>query len=127
NKITGILTPAGDVRALRQAIQELMENLEYARGMGTKAKEAAKAFAPEKFFEVVFRISEECAGGHRADSFLVDGSHRYNASAERVALQSSVTRRHMRKPGQGLTEKKSKRYQSFCLGMAPAIGRGCNS
>ena len=82
NKITGILTPAGDVRALRQAIQELMENLEYARGMGTKAKEAAKAFAPEKFFEVVFRISEECAGGHRADSFLVDGSHRYDASAE---------------------------------------------
>src|SRR5439155_26087868 len=53
--------------------------------------------------------------------------HGSRASAERVALQSSVTRRHMRKPGQGLTEKKSKRYQSFCLGMAPAIGRGCNS
>jgi glycosyltransferase involved in cell wall biosynthesis len=58
--VTGILTSAGDVKALRGAIQQLMENPEMARSMGEKAREAAKAFAPERFFETIFRISEEC-------------------------------------------------------------------
>jgi glycosyltransferase involved in cell wall biosynthesis len=63
NEITGIMTPAGDVQALRHAIQKLMENAELAHEMGALAKEASKAFAPEKFFEAVFRISEECVTG----------------------------------------------------------------
>ena len=47
NEITGILTPAGDVEALRQAIQKLMENAKVAHEMGALAKEASKALAPE--------------------------------------------------------------------------------
>jgi glycosyltransferase involved in cell wall biosynthesis len=68
NRVTGILTPPGDPRALRQAIKELMDNPEAARGMGARAKEAARALTPEKFFEAVFDISEECAG--KGNSFL---------------------------------------------------------
>jgi glycosyltransferase involved in cell wall biosynthesis len=60
NEVTGILTPAGDIQALRRAIQELMGKPEVSRRMGDQAKQAAKAFAPEKFFEAMFRISEEC-------------------------------------------------------------------
>jgi glycosyltransferase involved in cell wall biosynthesis len=60
NGVTGILTPAGDIRALRRAIRELMENPEMARRIGDQARLAAKAFAPEQFFEAIFRISEEC-------------------------------------------------------------------
>ena len=58
--VTGILTSAGDVQVLRQAIQQLMDNPETVRRMGERAKEAAKAFAPQKFFDAMFRISAEC-------------------------------------------------------------------
>ena len=34
NRVTGILTPAGGTQALRQAIQELMEHPQVARGIG---------------------------------------------------------------------------------------------
>lgn len=62
NGVTGILTPSGDACALRRAIQDVMEKPELARLMGLRAKETSKAFAPETFFEEVFRISEECMG-----------------------------------------------------------------
>jgi hypothetical protein len=78
NKVTGILTPAGDSQALRQAIQELMENSESARRIGASAKEAAKALAPEKFFDVVFRISEECLGRHSTDIGVSENPGRYS-------------------------------------------------
>jgi glycosyltransferase involved in cell wall biosynthesis len=63
--VTGILTAAGDVPGLRAAIQQLMENPEMARIMGARAKVAAESFKPEKFFEAIFRISEECVGQGR--------------------------------------------------------------
>jgi len=58
---SGILTPAGDARTLRQAIQKVMEDHEYAHGMGQRAKEASAKFAPERFFEAVFRLCDVCA------------------------------------------------------------------
>jgi glycosyltransferase involved in cell wall biosynthesis len=67
NGITGILTAAGDAKALQQAIKELMDNPESAHRMGARAKEAARALTPEKFFEAVFDISEECAGKGNSD------------------------------------------------------------
>lgn len=64
NGSTGILTPPGDVQALRRAIETIMENSNLAQQIGSKAMEASKAFTPEKFFEAVFRISEECLNAH---------------------------------------------------------------
>lgn len=61
NGKTGILTPAGDIAALRQAIRNVMEDRDIARSLGESAKEASAKFAPERFFEAVFRLCEECA------------------------------------------------------------------
>jgi len=60
NGETGILTPAGDVAALRQAIKKVMEDHEFARALGQRAKEASTKFAPERFFETVFKLCDEC-------------------------------------------------------------------
>ena len=60
NGVTGVLTPPGDIQALRQAMQELMEKPELAHKIGDQARERVKAFAPEQFFGAMFRISEEC-------------------------------------------------------------------
>jgi glycosyltransferase involved in cell wall biosynthesis len=72
NGITGILTAAGDAKALQQAIKELMDNPESAHRMGARAKEAARAFTPEKFFEVVFKISAECVGKRNTDLVVLE-------------------------------------------------------
>jgi len=58
---TGILTAAGDVAALRQAIEKVMEDHEFARALGQRAKGASAKFAPERFFEVVFGLCHACA------------------------------------------------------------------
>jgi glycosyltransferase involved in cell wall biosynthesis len=60
HKSTGWLTEPGNVSALREAICLLMENRDLARSLGSKAKEAATQFSPERFFEAVFRVAAEC-------------------------------------------------------------------
>src|SRR6185437_5555759 len=59
---TGFLTPAGDVAALRRAIERTMQDRILAQTVGKRAKEASAAFKPERFFADVFRLCEECAG-----------------------------------------------------------------
>lgn len=65
NGENGILTAAGDVSALRQAIQRVMEDHEFARGIGQRAKEASAKFAPERFFEGVFKLCDGCIASQR--------------------------------------------------------------
>lgn len=60
NGKTGILTPAGDVAALRQAIQKVMEDHAFAHALERSAKEASAKFAPERFFEAVFKLCDAC-------------------------------------------------------------------
>jgi glycosyltransferase involved in cell wall biosynthesis len=57
---TGWLVKPGDPAALRDAISRLMEDRNLARTVGKRAKEAAAQFSPERFFEGVLRVVEEC-------------------------------------------------------------------
>ena len=57
---TGWLVKPGDPAALREAIRLLMEDRNLARSVGRRAKEAALQFSPQRFFEGVFSVVEEC-------------------------------------------------------------------
>jgi glycosyltransferase involved in cell wall biosynthesis len=57
---TGVLVPAGSAGALRTALSRLLDDPELVRLIGEKAKGASTAFAPEVFFEGVFRLVDEC-------------------------------------------------------------------
>jgi glycosyltransferase involved in cell wall biosynthesis len=56
--VTGILTPAGDVRALKDSITMVMEDRDFAYSLGREAKKASQAFTPERFFAAVFENCE---------------------------------------------------------------------
>ena len=58
NNVTGILTPAGNVDALRESIIKVMQNHDFALSLGRNAKQASAKFTPEKFFRAVFRLAE---------------------------------------------------------------------
>lgn len=55
---TGLLTPEGDVAALRSALWRVLTDQELARGLGRNAKVAATAYQPEVFFARVFGLLE---------------------------------------------------------------------
>jgi glycosyltransferase involved in cell wall biosynthesis len=57
---TGWLVKPGDPAALREAIRLLMEDRNLARVIGKRAQEAAAQFSPERFFEGVFGVLQEC-------------------------------------------------------------------
>lgn len=56
NGVSGLLTPHGDVVRLKEAIQRVMEDSDFARSLGRKAKEASFRFTPERFFDAVFEL-----------------------------------------------------------------------
>jgi glycosyltransferase involved in cell wall biosynthesis len=58
--VSGILVPSGDVAALRQAVQILLHDPSLARALAANAREAAKAFTPERFFAQVFALADAC-------------------------------------------------------------------
>ena len=58
--VSGILVPSGDVAALRQAVQTLLHDPSLARALAANAREAAKAFTPERFFAQVFALADAC-------------------------------------------------------------------
>ncbi|MGH9729969.1 MAG: glycosyltransferase [Candidatus Acidiferrales bacterium] len=59
--VTGILIPRGDAGALRESIKKVMDDRDFARSLGRKAKEASLGFTPEKFFATVFDLCSRCA------------------------------------------------------------------
>ena len=61
--VTGMLVRPGDTVALRDAIRTLMENPRIARSLGERAKTAAAAYSPERFFERVFALVDESVSG----------------------------------------------------------------
>ena len=58
--VNGLLLPPGDVAGLRQGLQTLMENRSLARLLGQNAKLVAARYTPERFFESVFALVEDC-------------------------------------------------------------------
>lgn len=65
NGVTGILIPPGDAGALRESIKRVMEDRDFARSLGRKAKEASLGFTPEKFFDAVFDLCARCTAEPR--------------------------------------------------------------
>jgi glycosyltransferase involved in cell wall biosynthesis len=63
---TGLLVRPGDSDSLRQAIELLMKDPNLARAMGEKARVAAAAFSPERFYARVLALAEECVNGRNA-------------------------------------------------------------
>jgi glycosyltransferase involved in cell wall biosynthesis len=56
NGITGILTPPGDVEALKEVITRIMEDRDFAHNLGRNGKEASLGFTPKNFFTAVFDL-----------------------------------------------------------------------
>lgn len=58
----GMLVPAGDADALREAIVRVTNDPDFARELGANAQHSAAAFTPEKFFQRIFTLCAEVAG-----------------------------------------------------------------
>lgn len=59
--VTGVLTPAGNVEALKQTIRRVMEDKVFASALGRNGKIASANFTPEKFFDGVFNLCNKFA------------------------------------------------------------------
>lgn len=58
--LNGMIVAPGDASALRRTLQELMTSPGLRRQLGDNARATAAAFAPERFFERVFALADEC-------------------------------------------------------------------
>jgi len=63
HKVTGMLVQPGDSAGMRDMLSTLLEDRSLARSLGGNAKAAAMVFSPEKFFERVFGLADECVEG----------------------------------------------------------------
>lgn len=61
NGKSGILTPAGDSVALREAIVRAMEDSDLAQAIGQRARLRSMDFTPENFFLAVFTLCDKYA------------------------------------------------------------------
>lgn len=68
NGVTGILTPAGDVTALRHAIERVLSDPNFASSLARNGRLAAARFTPEKFFDSVFSLCAQYAADFRQES-----------------------------------------------------------
>jgi len=60
NGVTGIVVTPGDSAGLRQALRTLMDDRTLARQLAQNGKLLAQDHSPEKWFERVFTLAEEC-------------------------------------------------------------------
>lgn len=60
NGSTGLLTPAGDSAGLREAIDRVLSDHDFARKLSQNAKRESTRYTPEKFFERVYKCVD-CA------------------------------------------------------------------
>lgn len=61
NGVTGILTPAGDVGSLKDAIKRIMDDRGFAQALAQNGKQASADFTPQKFFSAVFGLCRQYA------------------------------------------------------------------
>lgn len=61
--VNGVVLRPGDAESLRSSIQTLMDDRDRATAMGEKAKAAAAKFTPDRFFNRLLALAEECVNG----------------------------------------------------------------
>ncbi len=66
NEHDGLLVPAGDPIALRQAIGRVFVDTQLTSRLECNAKQTAQAFAPEVFFEAIFALVDHATGSAKA-------------------------------------------------------------
>ena len=66
NEHDGLLVPAGQAVALHHAIARVLADTELCTRLERNAKQTAKAFAPEIFFNAIFALADERVGAARA-------------------------------------------------------------
>jgi glycosyltransferase involved in cell wall biosynthesis len=57
----GIVVPAGDVIALREALATVMQSSDYASRLAKNAQITAASLAPDVFFRSIFQLVDECS------------------------------------------------------------------
>ena len=56
HEVTGLLVPLNDPKALHDAIQRMLQDKEFARTCGERAKERSREFSSEKIIEQWSRL-----------------------------------------------------------------------
>jgi len=62
NEHDGLLVPSGRAMALHHAIARVLADTELCTRLELNAKQTARAFAPEIFFNAVFALADDCVG-----------------------------------------------------------------